>query len=114
MLDVKINIQLFGGNGDTVVNEWTAGVTKTAIMQTLENFDREIENADNAIRAYAKVDGALSTGWSGQDCLDYIQKFHEHADKVINQIDEYKDAVHAQVNLIINEWDEFQKNLIVK
>lgn len=108
MSTIKFDIQKFG-NGD---QRWTAGVTESAIKEAYEDFKKQIEEAENAIRDWQGVGLVLALGWRGQDCVDFLDKFKQHAENVIAQIEEYKVAVGNEIESIISQWDEFQKGLI--
>lgn len=108
MSTIKFDIQKFG-NGD---QRWTAGVTESAIKEAYEDFSKQIEEAENAIKDMSGVGEALVAGWKGQDRIDYMEKFLKHAMNVIDQIEEYKVAVGTEIESIIGQWEEFQKGLI--
>ena len=122
MSEFKLNITLFGGGGDaaataetaaeTATGSWTEGVTKSAIENTLAQFDEKIQAAVDAINNFGPVETALEEGWSGQDRVDYVEKFHQHAKNVIAEIEEYKSALHKTVDEVIAQWESFQQSLI--
>lgn len=119
MSKFKLNIVLFGkGNDGAAANagaatgSWTEGVTKSAIENTLAQFDEKIQAAVDAINNFSAVETALEEGWSGQDRIDYVEKFHQHAKNVIAEITEYKAALHKTVDDVIAQWETFQQNLI--
>lgn len=107
MSNIKFNLQMFAGGAD-----WSEGITESAIRSAYDTFSTDIDNAIDAIKNYASVDEALREGWSGQDCEKYLTKFHDHAAKIVTQIDDYRTAVKGQVDSIIEQWDEFQAGLI--
>lgn len=108
MSNINLDLQLFGGGS----GNWSSGITESAIKEAFQSFSTQIDETIDAIRNYSKVDEALNAGWSGQDCEDYIDKFHTHAEKVITQIEAYRTAVGTQVDSIIEQWDTFQAGLI--
>ena len=120
MSKFKLNIMLFSnGGGEAAATEgaattgsWTEGVTKSAIENTLAQFDEKIQAAVAAINTFTAVETALEEGWSGQDRVDYVEKFHQHAKNVIAEITEYKAALHKTVDDVIAQWETFQQNLI--
>ena len=119
MSKFKLNIKLFsGGGGDAAAattgttGSWTEGVTKSAIENTLAQFDEKIQAAVDAINNFTAVETALEEGWSGQDRVDYVEKFHQHAKNVIAEIEEYKSALHKTVDEVIAQWESFQHSLI--
>ena len=114
MLNIKLNIQRFssGSSSSGIFSQWSAGITQSGITDILTQFKNEIEDAEEAIKSYDGVDFALQAGWSGQDCDDYLEKFHEHAQDVCDDIDKYKEAVAAEVDKIIAQWEDFQKGLV--
>lgn len=120
MSKFKLNIMLFSdGGGEGAANgaagttgSWTEGVTKSAIENTLAQFDEKIQAAVDAINNFSAVETALEEGWSGQDRVDYVEKFHQHAKNVIAEITEYKAALHKTVDDVIAQWETFQQNLI--
>ena len=105
---VKLDIQRFSGGG----SQWSSGVTKSAVQQALESFNNEIRATQEAIRAWAPVDSALQSGWSGQDCEQYLEKFHQHAEDICEKIEEYRAAVAKEAESIISQWETFQAGLI--
>ena len=107
MSDIKMDIQLFGGGGD-----WSEGITISAVDEALNSFSQQIDEIQNTIRSYDSVDTALTNGWSGVDCQQYLEKFHTHAEKICAQIDEYRSAVKATVESIKTQWEDFQSGLI--
>jgi uncharacterized protein YukE len=107
MSTCKLNIQLFGGGGS-----WTQGVTVSAINTAFDTFKSDCEAAKEAINNYSNVDAALQAGWSGDDCTQYLEKFHQHAANVCAEIDEYVTAVRGTLDKIIDQWAEFQAGLI--
>ena len=107
MSKIKFDIQMFSGGGN-----WTAGVTQSAIHSAYDKFSSAIDEANEAIMNYKAIDSALTSGWSGQDCTDFLDKFHTHATHVTEQIDEYRSAVSKEVDSIISQWSEFQSTLI--
>ncbi len=108
MSTIKFDIQKFG-NGD---QRWTAGVTESAVKEAYADFSKQIDEAENAIKDWQGVADALAAGWRGQDCIDFVQKFLQHAKNVIDQIEEYRTAVGTEIESIIGQWEEFQKGLI--
>lgn len=120
MSKFKLNIMLFSKGGDEgaangaagTTGSWTEGVTKSAIENTLAQFDEKIQAAVDAINNFTAVETALEEGWSGQDRVDYVEKFHQHAKNVIAEITEYKAALHKTVEDVISQWETFQQNLI--
>lgn len=120
MSKFKLNIMLFSdGGGEGAANgtagttgSWTEGVTKSAIENTLAQFDEKIQAAVDAINNFTAVETALEEGWSGQDRVNYVEKFHQHAKNVIAEITEYKAALHKTVDDVIAQWETFQQNLI--
>lgn len=120
MSKFKLNIMLFSdGGGEAAAAEgaattgsWTEGVTKSAIENTLAQFDEKIQAAVDAINNFTAVETALEEGWSGQDRVDYVEKFHQHAKNVIAEITEYKAALHKTVDDVIAQWETFQQGLI--
>lgn len=108
MSTIKFDIQKFGSGGE----RWSAGITETAIRDAYTNFSNQITETQNVIRNTTAVHDALEAGWSGQDREDYLAKYDQHAEKVIAQIEEYRVAVGKEVESIIEQWTEFQGNLI--
>jgi len=108
MSNIKLDIQKFAGGGA----DWSAGVTRSAIESALESFNAAIVRAQEAILNTAAVDGALKSGWSGTDCEVFLEKFHQHATEVTDNIEKYRVAVTAEAEKIIGQWEEFQANLI--
>ncbi|MGM9877636.1 MAG: hypothetical protein ACI33S_03205 [Bacilli bacterium] len=107
MSNIKMDIQLFGGGGD-----WSEGITVSAVDAAYDSFSQQIDAIEDAIRNYSSVDTALSAGWSGVDCQQYLDKFHQHTEEVCTQIEEYRVAVKATVEDIKSQWEDFQANLI--
>lgn len=109
MSTINLDIQKFnaGGNGT-----WTHGVTKSAMESAYQDFCTKIETTKEAILNYQEVSAALEEGWSGQDRIDFMEKFDVHCHNVCDQIDEYKVAVGQMVDKIIAEWESFQNGLI--
>ena len=107
MSTIKLNIQLFGGGV-----AWTQGVSVSAVNTAFDTFKTDCEEAKTAIMNYGKVDTALQEGWSGEDCVQYLNKFHLHAQNVCDEIDDYVSAVKVTVDKIIDQWTEFQAGLI--
>ena len=107
MSTIKLNIQLFGGGGG-----WTEGVTQSAVNAAYDQFSAKIDEVQTAIMNFGPVDGALTAGWIGQDCVTYLERFHQHAQNVCNHIDEYRTAVKATVNSILSQWESFQASLV--
>ena len=115
MSTIKFDLQLFGpGPVDTTGEggSWTQGVTKSAVESTYDAFSNKIDNAIEAIRDYSGVTAALEAGWSGQDRLDFLEKYRIHTEHVIEQIEEYRTNVRTTVDSIISQWEEFQTNLV--
>lgn len=110
MSTIKFDIQRFGSGSA----EWSAGITESAIKEAYTNFCNQITKTQEAISDTAKVHAALEEGWSGQDRVDYLAKFDQHAAHVNEQIEAYKLAVGKEVASIISQWTEFQSNLISK
>lgn len=108
MSTIKLNIQLFGGGG----SNWTEGVTQSAVQAAYDQFSSKIDDVETSIMNYGPVDAALQAGWSGQDCANYIEKFHQHASNVCNHIEEYRTAVKTTVDSILAQWESFQSGLI--
>ena len=108
MSTIKLNIQLFGGGGAG----WTEGVTQSAVQAAYDQFSSKIDDVENSIMNYGAVDAALQKGWSGQDCVTYIERFHQHATNVCNHIEDYRTAVKATVDSILAQWESFQSGLI--
>lgn len=106
MSNFNFDLQLFGGGG------WSEGVTKSAVLAAYDQFSAKIDEVETAIMNYAAVDSALSAGWSGQDCVQYLERFHEHANNICNHIEEYRTAVKATVDSVIAQWESFQSGLI--
>ncbi|MBQ6285224.1 MAG: hypothetical protein IJK67_02805 [Bacilli bacterium] len=107
MLKVKLDIQKFGGGAN-----FTAGITKSAIEAAYEEFHAEIVATNEAIGNIDRVREALTAGWSGKDCEDFLKKFDEHQKSVVKQVSEYDTAVKAAVAKLISEWETFQSGLI--
>lgn len=108
MSTIKFDIQKFGSGSE----RWSAGITESAIREAYRNFKQQIYETTVVIRNTMAVHNALEAGWSGQDRVDYLAKFDQHAEKVIAQIEEYEVAVGKEVESIITQWTEFQSQLI--
>ena len=106
MSTIKFDIQLFGGGG------WSEGITKSAVQAAYDQFSAKIDEVQTAIMNYAGVDAALSAGWSGEDCVQYLEKFHEHAANICGHIEDYRTAVNTTVSNVIAQWESFQSGLI--
>lgn len=108
MSKFKLNIQLFGDGGAN----WTEGVSKAAIQNTVAEFDKKISDTVAAINNTQSLEATLAAGWSGQDRVDYMEKFHKHAANIIKDIEKYQNALHKTIDDVIEQWERFQKGLI--
>lgn len=108
MSTIKFDIQKFGGGAE----RWSAGVTESAVREAYANFSKQIDETESVIRNTNAVHQALEAGWSGQDRVDYLARYDQHAERVIAQIEEYRVAVSKEVESIIAQWTEFQSQLI--
>lgn len=111
MSDIKFDLQLFGG-GAAGGSQWTEGITQSAVDAAYDAFSAKIDQVEEAIKNYAAVDAALEAGWSGTDRDAYLEKFHQHAETVCSQIEEYRTAVKNTVEEIKAQWESFQSGLI--
>ena len=108
MLKIKLDVQKFSGGGQ----DFTAGVTKSAIEKAYDDFHKLIVKTNDAIGDFKEVRKALEKGWSGKDREDFLNKFDVHQQHVQEQIKVYDDAVSVAVQDLIEEWEKFQAGLI--
>ncbi len=94
----------------------TQGISQTGIMEVYEQINSLIvgegESCQKVLNDRAAFEAALDAGWIGEDREVFKTNMGNLANQISEKLIEYDNAIKAEFQKIVDEWDTFQKNNI--
>lgn len=100
----------------TDFSNMTEGISQKKLQDLYEDIQTIlIKDAKKKLENTKDVQTALKKGWEGEDRDIFIDNLEKLADKIVDVLNQYDEAIRACFQQVIDDWVDFQaKNVTAK